>query len=254
MAVDQVVIHNEVGTQEPEGHAERMIAVAEGREVPPQEAPAERPDWLPEGFNTPEELAKAYSELKTPKAPEQQPEAKPAEVPEDPAKALAEKGLKYEDFSAELARDGKLSPESYDKLAKVGFDKAMVDSYVAGQDALAQQFSTSIKAEIGGDDAYAEMVAWAKVNLSPSEIEVFNQAVSTGNADQAKLAVLGLNARFNKANGVEPRLIQGRPAGSANEDVFESYSQLTNAMRDPRYKNDPAYRAKVQAKLARSNL
>ena len=97
------------------------------------------------------------------------------------------------------------------------------------------------------------MVTWAKANLTAAEINAYNAAVSSGNLDQAKLAVLGLSAKFSKANGSEPRLVQGRTT-SASGDVFESTAQLTEAMRDPRYRNDTAFRAKVQSKLARSNI
>lgn len=243
----------------PEGHEEKMVAIANGETpVETSDTPA-RPEWLPEQFNTPEEMAKAYSELAAKQAQkaEEKPEDKPAdnklEIPEDPQKALADKGLKYEDFAAELAKTGTLSQESYDKLAAVGFDKAMVDSYIAGQNALAANFEAEVKAEVGGAERYADMVEWAKANLTPAEIDAYNKAVSAGSPEQAKLAVLGLSAKFTKAVGNEPSLLQGRNV-TASEDVFQSYAQLTEAMRDPRYRKDPAYRAKVQDKLARSNL
>ena len=97
------------------------------------------------------------------------------------------------------------------------------------------------------------MIEWAKANMTPAEIAAYNAAVSSGNADQAKLAALGLSAKFSKAVGSDPqRLLGGQKAGS--DDVFESTAQVTEAMRDPRYAKDPAYRAKVQAKLSRSNI
>jgi hypothetical protein len=78
--------------------------------------------------------------------------------------------------------------------------------------------------------------------------------VSSGNADQAKLAALGLGAKFERANGSDPkRLLGGQSAGSTG-DVYESMAQVTAAMKDPLYKADPAFRAKVQSKLARSNV
>jgi len=37
-------------------------------------------------------------------------------------------------------------------------------------------------------------------------------------------------------------------------EVFESVAQVTEAMNDPRYANDPAYRKQVELKLAKSSV
>jgi hypothetical protein len=48
-------------------------------------------------------------------------------------------------------------------------------------------------------------------------------------------------------------MLQGKPADSRG-DVFRSQAQLIAAMSDPRYDNDPAYRADVVEKLERSDV
>ena len=53
--------------------------------------------------------------------------------------------------------------------------------------------------------------------------------------------------------GVEGQLFKGKPAGS-NRDVFRSQAEVVQAMSDPRYDRDPAYRSDVFEKLERSNL
>ena len=263
---DTVVINSASTSEAPEGHEQAMIdLVDKSAEIPEEnlDNPAEgntdteeRPQWLPEKFKTPEDMAKAYQELES-KLGKGEPKGEtppPAEATEDDAtKALSEKGLDFSEFSAEFAEKGELSPESYDKLQKAGIPKDMVDQYIEGQRARATQYDSTIKSEVGGDDKYTEMVTWAASNMTPEEITAFNTAVSSGDINQARLAVLGLSAQYAKANGTEPnRMVGGGKA--SGEDVFESTSQITEAMRDPRYKNDPAYRSKVQAKLARSNV
>ena len=62
-----------------------------------------------------------------------------------------------------------------------------------------------------------------------------------------------MNAQYKEANGYEGRMLQGKPARTSG-DVFRSQAQLVKAMSDPRYDNDPAYRADVIAKLDRSDL
>ena len=46
-------------------------------------------------------------------------------------------------------------------------------------------------------------------------------------------------------------MIDGDTIGSVS-DTFESSAQVISAMNDPRYANDPAYRKKVEDKIARS--
>jgi hypothetical protein len=219
-----------------------------------------RPEGLPEGFDSWEDLAKAYTEqqakLNAPADKDKTTTEEPAKDPntateEDADKALSAAGLDLNEFSQEFDAKGELSPESYEKLAKAGYPQAVVDQYIAGQQALAQQFTAQVFSVAGGEDAYTEMVTWAKTNMSAAEVEAYNKAVS-GGLEEAKLAVSGLRAKFEGAVGSEPNLLQGGKAAAA--DVFESTAQVTTAMRDKRYSTDPAYRAQVQAKLQRSNV
>lgn len=269
--VDSVVITSAPAAAAPEGHDDKMVALVDGVTNAPKDlleggAPVSRPEWLPEKFQSVEDMAKAYAELeaKLGGKPQDSPQTDPTnantnanananQTEQNPEQALSEKGLDLSTFTAEFNSKGELSAESYAKLAAAGFDKGIVDNYINGQKAMMAQYETSVTAEVGGAEKYAEITAWAKTNLTDAEINAYNNAVSSGDMAQAKLAVLGLSAKFSKANGSEPRLVQGRTS-SASGDVFESTAQLTEAMRDPRYAKDPAYRSKVQAKLARSNV
>lgn len=262
--VDSVVI---TSTPEvaPEGHDDKMVALVDGatnqsKDLLEGGGHVSRPDGLPEKFQSVEDMAKAYAELEAKMGGKTQdnPQTGPAnantnQTGQNPEQALSEKGLDLSTFTAEFNAKGELSADSYAKLAAAGFDKGIVDNYINGQKAVAAQYETAVTAEVGGSEKYSEIVTWAKANMTDAEINAYNAAVSSGDLAQAKLAVLGLSAKFSKANGSEPRLVQGRTT-SASEDVFESTAQLTEAMRDKRYRNDPAFRAKVQSKLARSNI
>ena len=261
--VDTVVIQS-TPQAAPEDHDQKMMDKVDAANAPiPVEGPegtppADRPEWLPEKFKSAEDMAKAYSELESklgaPKAAAEAPVVAPTEATEaDAEKALAPSGLNLQEFNAEFAEKGTLSTESYDKLLKAGYDKAIVDQFIEGQKARASQFQSDIMSEVGGSDKYTEIVTWAKASLTPGEIDAYNEAVGSGQPDKAKLAAMGLSAKFLKANGSDPqRLLGGQANGSA--DVFESMAQVTSAMKDARYKEDPAYRAKIQAKLGRSNI
>ena len=260
--VDTVVIQS-TPPATPEDHDQKMIDKVDAASNPPVEGtegtpPEDRPQWLPEKFKSPEDMAKAYAELEAKLGqakPADPPAADPAATPPaDPEAALADKGLNLQDFSAEFAQKGELSAESYEKLSKAGYSRQIVDQYIDGQRAVAARFETEIMTEVGGSEKYSEITTWAKANLTPQEIAAYNAAVSSGSAEQAKLAALGLSAKYEKANGSDPQRLLGGQGASSSSDVFESMAQVTAAMRDPQYKADPAFRAKVQAKLGRSNV
>lgn len=229
-----------------------MIAKAEGN--PPaaaSEDTPERPAWLPEKFATAEDMAAAYAELER----RQSQPAEPTQTPPDDAAAAAvsEAGLDFDELSARYEQDGNLSEADYAALAKVGINEAMVQSYIAGQTALAEQMTSTIYATVGGEEAYTQIVSWAGDNLTSDEVEAFNRVVDSGDLSAMKLAIGGLRSRYVGAVGEEPTLLAADTA-TASGEVFQSTAQLTAAMRDPRYRADPAYRAEVAAKLSRSKI
>ena len=73
------------------------------------------------------------------------------------------------------------------------------------------------------------------------------------NEPPIQLGVDALKSAYESANGYEGRMLTGK-AAETKGDVFKSQAQLVAAMSDPRYDNDPAYRADVVEKLNRSDL
>ena len=108
-----------------------------------------------------------------------------------------------------------------------------------------------IKNSAGGEKAYGELVTWAGENLPQAEIDAFDEIVGTGSTQAIKLAVSGLKAQYENANGYEGQMLTGK-APKNTQDVFRSQQELVAAMSDRRYDNDPAYRQDVIAKLERS--
>ncbi len=111
-----------------------------------------------------------------------------------------------------------------------------------------------IKNSAGGDQAYANIINWAKSNLPQEQISAFDNILDTGSVQAIKLAVSGLKAEYDNANGVEGRMVTGKTAPNNSGDIFRSQQELVAAMNDPRYDRDPAYRQDVIEKLDRSNL
>lgn len=264
--VDTVTINSTAPTEDP-AHAQAMIDKIDNANAvtpadganPPSDPPTEdRPQWLPEKFKSPEDMAKAYAELesKLGKPADPTPPADPANPPpaNQVADELANKGLNLQDFSAEFATKGELSAESYDALEKAGYPRNYVDQYIEGQKAQAALYESEVKSIAGGDKGFNEMVEWAKANLTPQEIQAYNSAIDSGNAAQAKLAVQGVHSKFSAARPNEPSLFTGNTASAQSSDVYESIAQMQKDMAHPDYAKDPAFRAKVERKLSRSNI
>jgi hypothetical protein len=146
--------------------------------------------------------------------------------------------------------DGVISEETYKNLAEVGLPKELVDSYAAGQQALQQSEEGNIKAAADGN--WDQMAEWAANNLSPEEVNTFDDIVQNGTVEQAKLATKGLYAQYKAENGVTPKLVQGAVSGSSSMP-FKSNQELARAMSDPRYKSgDKSYHEEIDRRIAAS--
>ncbi len=210
------------------------------------ETTEQRPEWLPEKFKNAEELAKAYTGLEKEFSSRPKEEAKPTEEVQEVENKTLDK------YYSEFAETGELAEKSYNELAKQGLEKTLVDSYIQGQKLVAETNTKSIQDVAGGKEEYAELVEWAGKNLTEAEQKVYNDMVDSGNIDQAKFAVQGLMAKSG-ANSKQPSLFEGT-SDTVSKDAFTSVSQVTDAMNDPRYEKDPAYRKSVEDKIGRSTV
>ena len=229
-------------------------------ETTEEQAPTEeRPEWLPEKFNSPEEMAKSYSELEkkmgqgTDKNEEEEQPQQTEENNEDNTQENSNYNEAVVEASQEFfANDGKLSEETYQKLEGIGLPRDLVDSYAAGQQALLQSEESEIKGVAGGQ--YDQMAEWANEHLPQEEVDAFDEAVTGGTVQQAKLAVQGLYARYQNATGAQPKLTQGSVTGTSTMP-FKSMQELARAQADPRYRSgDKAYHEEIDRRLSVSNI
>ena len=168
------------------------------------------------------------------------------------AQLLDERNLDIDVFQQEYNETGELSQDAYDALAEAGISGDIVDTWLAGQEAIADQNISEIYNMVGGENNYNSMLDWANNNLQQWEIDAFNNSIE--NLDpNAMFAVQGLMARMQNAEGIPPRLMTGEAVPST-APRFESLAQVTQAMRDPKYSSDPAYRAQVAQMLGNSTV
>jgi len=154
-----------------------------------------------------------------------------------------------------IQESGELSEELSKQISEMnGMDvfKAMQNTTNPQTRDLTEQEVGSVYQAVGGEEAYSSMISWAQQNLSDAEVGAFDSIIESGDMNQINLAIQGLNARYTDAVGQDGNLIQGKPASS--ESTFRSQAELIQAMNDPRYDNDPAYRQDIIDKLDRSEL
>lgn len=220
-----------------------------------EEVKEERPEWLDEKFESPEEMAKAYSELqkKMSQPKEEETETEEEAKAEDVTPVEATTGA-IDAARGEFSEKGELSDDTFKALEEAGLPREFVEQYIAGQEAMSTQQAASIQESIGGSESYEAMSEWAGENLSDSELDAYNDIVEGGSIEQATVAVKGLYAQFQAAEGKSPSLVQGSTSADSGVEPFGSTAQVTEAMRDPRYASDPAFRAKVEQRMAVSSI
>ncbi len=226
---------------------------------------AEQEGLLAGKYKSAEELEKAYVELQKKLGDNKEEEQASAEEKTEETPQLSEGANLITSASEEYFANGnKLSPETMAKFSSLS-SQDLIKAYMEVQSNPEFQAQAAPPAEItvsqinqiknaaGGEKAYANIVNWAKNSLPQDQINAFDEVVNTGSVQAIQLAVSGLKAEYDNANGVEGRMVTGKTAPN-NGDVFRSQAELVRAMSDARYDNDPAYRQDVIEKLDRSDL
>lgn len=228
-----------------------------------------RPEGLPEKFKTVADFAKSYYELEkklgtgtaaqpvatpTPATPP----ATPASPATDAATPSAPPAADLSKYEQEFATTGKFSDQSYAELAAKGIPKGMVDQYVAGQQAAAEKTKADVFSVVGGEQQFAQVMEWARGNLSDAEKASYDKAVKASDVAAVKLAVAGMNAKMQAAQaaqyGKEPNLLGGARSNTGGLQPFANWNQVTKAMSDPRYREDESFRKEVEQRIAVSKL
>lgn len=168
---------------------------------------------------------------------------------EKATEVLESKGFDYQALTEEFQANGDLTPETRDKLAKQGLTPELVDAYIEGQKAIVQRAMEDIASTVGGMENMATIVDWAKANLSEEEKKSID---AVHDPAVIKILLKDLERRMNDSEGYVPQAQLQGGAGDVRGDYFESMAEVEEAINDPRYSTDPAYRAKVAQKLTAS--
>ena len=106
---------------------------------------------------------------------------------------------------------------------------------------------------VGGPEEYGQIIDWAKDNLSEQEISMYDHVMESNDPIAMFFAIRALGNSYENAVGVDGELLTGT-ASSTPQDVFRSQAEVVEAINDPRYDRDPAYRNDVLMRLERSDI
>ena len=158
------------------------------------------------------------------------------------------------------ANEGQLSEETMEKFGEMS-SKDLVEAYMAIQENsdpeanypdISDSDLNTVYNSVGGEDQYNALTSWAAENMNDSALDAFNSIINQGNPTAIQIAVAGMKAEYDNAEGYEGRMLTGKAAKTS--DAFRSQAEVVEAMSDPRYDRDPAYRQDLYDKLERSNV
>lgn len=195
-------------------------------------------------YDTAEDLESAYLALQKKLGSQDEP-AEEAEESSD---------YTFDDALADYQSTGEMTEElslALEEMTPQEVFEAMAGQGPEGRD-MTEQDVTSVYNSVGGEEQYQALISWAKDNFSEAEISAYDAVMDTGDMNQISFALQALYSRYTDAVGSDGDLLQGKPA--ASQSTFRSQAELIQAMNDPRYESDPAYRDDVIQKLGRSDL
>ena len=158
------------------------------------------------------------------------------------------------------ANNGQLSEETMEKFGEMS-SKDLVEAYMAIQENSDPEASypdisdsdlSTVYNSVGGEEQYNQLTSWAAENMDDRALDAFNSIIDQGNPTAIQIAVAGMKAEYDNAEGYEGRMLTGKAAQAS--DAFRSQAEVVQAMSDPRYDRDPAYRQDLYDKLERSNV
>lgn len=264
-------------------YVEKMTSAKHGDPVPADVAAKAaasdgRPEHVPEQFWDPatksvrtDELAKSYAALRAKMDGKSDGDAtadKPKEgedtgdkptglkIEKDGDKAQEGEGevlpltAAVQTLAKTYAETGDFPEDQVNSLVGLGLPKETIEVYRAGLQALQTQALNEVHTTAGGKDKFEAAIEWAKAGLNDKDLDFYNSNID--DPGKRVQTVEWLMDKFSRARPSEGKLVGGLPPTASASDVFSSDKQVTEAMSDPRYKTDPAYRKQVAEKMLRS--
>lgn len=223
---------------QPEEQAPRDVALSNESapvETPMGDPPAPAGEELIAGkFKTQEDLVNSYKELEQ-KLGSYRQETTQSTVDE----IINAAGLSGADLAANFSTDGQLSDEQYAAFEKVGFGKDVVDTFLRGQQAIAQN---SVYAQerikehaikmVGGEQQLEGLMRWAATNLPEGRVEDLNLRLAEPASYESALKELMFDYQASSGNLTNQNEILSGQAMPNTSKGFESPAEMIAALKE----------------------
>jgi hypothetical protein len=226
-------------TPAPEPQVAVTPTTAESTQTPAQQAANAQQQMTARRFadkyTSVEDLEKGYKELQA-KVGQKFPDTSGLDIPA----LLQRAGLKNEEIITNWSTEGKLTDAQYGKFQAIGFNRTVVDAFLAGQQAIAaggQREQETIKMRAyemaGGAEQLQNLLNWAGNNYQSDKVDDLNQRLASARGFEGALKEL----LFDYKQAVGAGFTRPMASGSVMPNTasgFASVSELVKAMSDAR--------------------
>jgi len=167
-----------------------------------------------------------------------------------------------------IKNNGSISEETRkDIKEKYNVPDIIIDEYLSNldfkvksnlkneNDRKSYEIVNSIYKNVAPQEEMSKVLKWGENNLSDYQIELFNKELSSNDKNKALEAAKELKNLFEKNNVKKPvRKINGNTNKNVSKDKYNSNVEMLKDLGSVEYKRDPKFRAKVEKKIANSNL
>lgn len=250
------------------------VSVRDGDDLIQMDAPKEETEEVEEPEGTEQEEGEEQQEEET---EEEESEVDPDVVDVDTAGADFQKYMREQEsliedaiakglpsnieeiLRSEYEKGEGFSEQTYASLEKAGYSKAFVDSYVRGQDALAERFVNSIYNFAGGKKEFERTASFLGTH-NKDLAEAFNDAVMRTDVKAIKAILNTTKAQMVSMFGTKPArdvTTRAKPVVAAPAPTIQPFAnstEMVKAMSDKRYQTDTAYRLEVEKRVGASRF
>jgi len=221
---------------------------------------------IPEKFKgkSPEEIAKAYTELEKKlgeKAKEPE-EPKVEDKKEDDKEPVPIAQDEMKSYVEEVLQNGDLSPDTLNALKEKGYSEeeikakvTEVKEYAEFQKYKQEKVLQEVLEPLGGGiEKFQEVATWAKETMSEADVIAFNAALSQATPTVQRAMLKGLYTEYETATDSTTDTIHSNNTPTSTTKGYTTQEEFFKDVSSPEYQNNPKFREAVERKMAKSDI
>lgn len=186
-------------------------------------------------YNSVEDLEKGYSELQ-----QKFSDARPSTSEMTIDAVLEAAGIRSDDMFNNFKNDGRLTDDQYDKMSNMGFSKSVIDQFLQGQVAIAQngvyaqdRMLRTAHEMAGGEEEFNGLMRWAAQSMPEERIDALNQRLDDPSQYEGAIKELLWDFKVQTGRGGSQELLSGETMPNTTSG-FTNVVELLDAMRGAR--------------------